>query len=191
MRILGIDPGLSRQQIATRAYIAGLLDGDGYICIKRRLPTAKNRMVSPKYSIAVGIAMTDEEPVKFVARFCGLEHQIKKRLRKAHYKTIYCFDIEHALAAKLLRCVQPFLVGKSRQAERSLALAALREKSREHRTRVTQTLRFKSGNAKGHEYRVFGLSLEFLAQCDAIYREVLGSSPRSGEGGCFRARIRD
>jgi hypothetical protein len=180
--VIGIDP------IATRAYIAGLIDGEGTIGIKRRMPSSRNSMKAPKYSAHVGIAMTDRDPVACVAEFCGKPDRVTFRVRKDGHKTIYEFAVENTAAAKLLREVRPYLVGKTRQADVAIEFAALREKSRAHRTKVVSTGTFASGRAQGHTYRSFGLSDEYIADCEDLYQKLLKGNPRSGQPGRFGSR---
>jgi hypothetical protein len=174
--------------IAARAYIAGLVDGDGTIGIKRRLPSAANRMASPKYSAHVGVAMTDRAPVEFVAAFCGAPERVTSRARKNGYKTMHEFSVENDRAAALLTEIQPFLVGKQGQAALVLELAALRKQGRANRTRETSSHQFAAGRNKGSTYRVFGLSHEYLDRCDCLYQASLVNSPRSGQPGRFGSR---
>lgn len=174
--------------MVARAYIAGLIDGDGTIGIKRRLPTAANRMASPKYSAHVGVAMTDREPVAFVAAFCGVPEKVTSRTRKDGYKTIYEFAVENDRAAALLKEIAFFLVGKRKQAAVALELAALRKQGRFHRTREISSHQFAGGRSKGATYRSLGLSSEYLDRCDSLYQASLVNSPRSGQPGRFGSR---
>lgn len=183
-----IDPGLqSWNPMALRAYIAGLIDGEGSIGIKRRLPTARNKMVSPKYSLSVGVAMTDRGPIDLVENFCGALNRVSSRIRRDGYKTIFEFEVENDRAVQLLREVAPYLVGKATQAKTALAFAELRKESRSARTKVVSTGVFRAGRAKGHSYRSMGLSDEFLSRCEVLYQALLKGSPRSGNGRRFRS----
>jgi hypothetical protein len=40
---------------AKRAYLAGIIDGEAYVGAIRRLPSRKNKLTTPKYSIRVSI----------------------------------------------------------------------------------------------------------------------------------------
>lgn len=159
------------------AYIAGLVDGEGCILIKRRMPSKANHLTSPKYSVCFSIAMTDFEPVQIVAQHFNVEHLITPRTRKAHYKTIYQLDVEHGKAADILSALVPYLIGKKIQAEKALRLATLREVSRKHRTRVN-----------GAKPQGRGLSDEFIAQCEDLYQSLKKINPRSGQAGAWGNR---
>ncbi len=184
--LIGVD--WSRE--ARLAYIAGILDGEGYIGAKRRMPTHANRMNSPKYSIAVSVSMTDEGPIRMIAEFCGASANVKARKRTRTGKVIYQLDLENKRAEVLLRQVRPYLVAKNWQAKKAISLHELRSESRKHRTRVVSVVQFSGGRNAGASHRVFGLSLDFLARCDAIYTELLRNAPRSGSGVRFRAGVK-
>lgn len=159
------------------AYIAGLVDGDGCILIKRRMPSKANHLISPKYSVCFSLAMTDLEPVQLAARHFNVEHLITPRARKAHYKTIYQLDVEHGRAADILKALIPYLVGKREQAEKAIRLATLREVSRQHRTKSV-----------GLKSRGKGLSDEFVAECESLYQSLKKLNPRNGQAGAWGNR---
>lgn len=169
------------EELIACAYFAGLVDGEGYIGAKRRMP-GRNKMSAPKYSVAVQVSMTDREPIEALAAFCRAPERVKTRNRKLHYKTIYVFEVENDRAVDLLLRIQPYLLAKRRQADLALNLAKLRSTSRAHRTKPIAEYTFQGGRHIGGKYRTFGLSDEFIALCDGIYSDLLRGSPRSGNG---------
>jgi len=174
--------------IALRAYIAGLIDGEGTIGIKRRMPTARNKCASPKYSVSVGISMTDRDPIDLVAEFCNAASRVSSRVRQAGYKTIYEFAVENDRAVSLLREIRPYLVGKAKQADIALKFAELRKEGVNHRTRVTSVQTFTVGKNAGSTHVARGLSLEYIERCESLYQSLLKGSPRSGQPGRFGSR---
>lgn len=171
--------------IATRAYLAGLIDGEGSIGIKRRMPTLRNKCASPKYSVSVSVGMTDRAPIDLAADFCKAPERVRSRVRKHGYKTIYEFEVENDRATRFLLEIQPYLVGKAWQAKVALEFASLRKDGVNNRTRLISTGFFKSGVNKGSSYRCYGLSHEYIERCDALYQQLLKGSPRSGQGKRF------
>lgn len=159
------------RNVAARAYVAGILDGEGYIGACRRRPTKSNRMVSPRYSIRVSVLMVDEAPVRFVADVCGCPEKVylRDRRRKAHHNATFIIDLEGRRAADLLTRVMPFMLGKRNQAELTLEFYALLQQARQYRTKLAQTLQFKRGRMKGSPYSVFALSDEYVRRCDEFY----------------------
>lgn len=158
--------------VATRAYIAGIIDGEGHIGIKRKKPTAVNRLKSSEYSVRVTVCMTDEAPVHRVADFCGVAHQIHLRYRPPN-RPIYEIEITRKKAIHLLREIYPYLLGKKKQADLAFQLDDLRDQSRQHRTKILGTHIFQCGHFKGKPYRVLGLSDEYIAQCNEIYTALI------------------
>lgn len=184
VKVLGIDP------TAVRPYLAGLIDGEGWIGVSRRLPTKKNRLSAPKYSPRISVSMTDFGPVMLLAQFCDSEHTVYTRNRGDN-KPIHVIDIENKKAVFLLKEIRPYLIGKKEQADLVLELADLRTKSRNFRTKVVGTgIHGSSTNARGHTYKIFGLSDEYIAKCDNIYTALLKRSPRSGNGKRFQGETK-
>lgn len=173
------------QTIAKLAYMAGLMDGEGYVGIKRRLPTSRNAMKSPKYSAALSIAMTDREPIDLIAGFCDAMEQVRTRIRKTHYKTIYEFSLENDRAEKFLRQIHPYLRVKAYAASNALKLCDLRKQSRQRRTKVVGEHIMHGGPNAGCIFRVFGLSDDFIAECELLYQGGLILQPRSANGSFF------
>jgi hypothetical protein len=127
------------------------------------------------------------EPVVFVAAHCGREDTIRTRVRQEHHKPIHTFDLEHGRAVQLVKEIQPYLIGKKRQAELALRLGELRATARVHRTRVTSVSVMKAGRNPGALYRSFGLSDEFIAECEELYQSLRRLNPRFGSGGLGRS----
>lgn len=179
--IVGIDP----DDIATRAYIAGLIDGEGFVGIKRRMPTDRNKMTSPRYSVVVSIQMTDAAAVRFVAQFCGMERIVRRVLRRPGvWKPIHSFEIEQERAIILLRQVAPFLITKRRRAEICMRLWKLLASAKDNRTKIVGTYRFRGGRMRGHPYRVFALNDRYLRACDGLYQASVRDADKRGGRAC-------
>lgn len=159
---IGIDPGTIWDERTTCAYLAGLVDGEGYVGAKRRLPTSANKSVSPKYSVCVSVAMTDRAPIDMLARFCNCADRIAVRPNPP-YKTIFQLDVENLRAEQLLRRILPFMIVKKERAQTALELAELRAVSRQHRTRRMAT---STGIS-------MALSPDFLSKCEEKYQALL------------------
>lgn len=110
------------------AYLAGVLDSDGYITIQR---TTKNRR-SPagshwrqlSYSAKVGIAGTRREPHDFAAGiFCGSVWAYKPK-NPAH-RVQYQWQVSGRLAVPVLQAVRSFLLIKGVQADLALQVQEL------------------------------------------------------------------
>lgn len=161
---------LSRSEIAAAAYVAAILDGEGYIGAIRRQPRASNRMKSPKYELRVAVTMADRKTILFVANFCGLGHKAYVRPRRQpHHSDMWVLDLENHRAIDLLRRVLPFMIAKKSQAELAIELWNLRLTSRANITQSSGDLKFKAGPQAGKPYRALKLNDGFLKKCDDLY----------------------
>lgn len=112
----------------TFAYLAGILDADGFITIQR---TTKNRVApnghewSPTYYTAkVGIAGTRDAPHKLAHHVFGGSITTYQPADAKHRMT-HQWNISGPKAAIVLRAVLPYLRVKHRQAELALELTEL------------------------------------------------------------------
>jgi hypothetical protein len=106
------------------AYVAGLIDGEGYIGIMKHA-------ARPSYSVRVDIGMTDkaEQVLKAVHRqFGGLLHHHESKNSK--WRAEMNWQLNGADAAEFLRRVLPFLILKAEQAEVAIALQEMIDEGR-------------------------------------------------------------
>ena len=105
-----------------RAYIAGLVDGEGCITIAKRKnghhKEGKGR--SWYYSPIVTIANTDKRMVDFVVN-CYKGWITKPKPQKSHYKQLYAWFIGGDRMKEFLKDILPYLIVKRKQAEIVLA----------------------------------------------------------------------
>lgn len=124
-------PDLSILPATDLAYLAGLLDGEGYIGVHR----VNRRGLVNYFGATVVIGMTDEATIDWVdARFPGGR---ATRRQKAQYKVVHLWSIHNARAAALLTAVLPYLVTKRRQAELVIAFGDDLRGTRGHGVRLT------------------------------------------------------
>jgi hypothetical protein len=116
----------------TKAYMAGLIDGEGSIYIERSV--RKGRLSGEytgnlRYRIMVYILMCDQEALRFISKATG-QPIYKKSLaaqqrngitRRSH---AYYITWRNGIAAKFLEEILPFLHVKKAQAELALKLHA-------------------------------------------------------------------
>lgn len=160
---------LSAEQVAIRAYCAGIIDGEAYIGAIRRMPSAANKLVSPKYSVRVAVTMADRDPIILVASLVGRADKVYLRDRKAkeNHSPMWVLDLEQATAVALLREVLPYLVCKKSQAE--LACKLFEFRSNPITEPGKKTFIFKAGRYAGKTYRPRVLSRKFVRKCDDLY----------------------
>ena len=148
------------------AYLAGLVDGEGYIGIKR---TSHKNRVSPAYHARIQVRMVDEPAIAFLADTLGGTYHYE-RPHAARGRPLYCFQASDAKAEYILRSLRPYLRVKARNADTALEFRALQSESRKHRTKVLGYRDLKHWAGKVVRVANKGLSDEYIAQCDALYR---------------------
>lgn len=104
-----------------RAYLAGLIDGEGSITLSRRC--LKEKHIMPNYMLRVSVNMTSREPVEFLPRAFRGHFSFKRRTVTG--KPIYYFVACNSEAKRLVSLIAPFLKCKQRQAKLALAFTKL------------------------------------------------------------------
>lgn len=100
-----------------KAYLAGLIDGEGCIGIYKGKSGSGHRM----HSIRVIVSMTDEAPVGFLHSLYGGRMREQPRPNgRSHWKDRYEVIFADGKARQLLLDILPHLLVKRRQAEIAL-----------------------------------------------------------------------
>ena len=94
-------------------YLAGFLDGEGYIGINRH---AKIKDKYQQFDLRVEIVNCDQVVIQRIAKKLGLEI-IRREWRKVNWKPSYRASIGGNRAARLLRRLLPYLIVKKKQAK--------------------------------------------------------------------------
>jgi hypothetical protein len=165
------------------AYLAGLVDGEGYIGIVRREASRVNRRLSPKHTVRISVAMCERAPLDFMCHVLMLpigKFRLKSRGRKAHiHRDCWVIDLENDHAAEVAKLLAPFLLVKRRQARLVVELRRLqRSTTKRDRSEPSSVLQFKGGVNAGHDYVVRKTSEQHLALCEAIYQECKALNKR-------------
>lgn len=153
------------------AYIAGLLDGEAYIGIKKSPAYKCQGLATPGYHARIQIRMVDEDAIRFVAECLGgwyyneKPHSEKGRL-------LYCYQASDKKAENILRIVLPYLRVKRRSADVVLRFRDLKSNARKYQTKITG-YRMMPGY-RGGDRKVPNLSFsdEFVEMCEALYLEA-------------------
>lgn len=139
--------------IEVLAYVAGVIDSDGYIGINRTGSTHTLRVKrhwSPRFQVEVVVTNTCKEVLEWLASEFGGSIMLRKAV-KPHHKATYRWKVGDLLASQLVEQVLPYLRIKPRQAEILLQFAELKRTANKH--------------GKGAR-----LSEEKLAQYEAIHQ---------------------
>ena len=104
-----------------KAYIAGLIDGEGYVGIKKLKPYKYTGRVHPGYTERIQVRMVDEPAIKFIAEMCGGWYYREKPSCK-NGRPLFCYQASDGAAAKILKTLLPYLRVKKEQAKTVLLL---------------------------------------------------------------------
>jgi hypothetical protein len=111
------------------AYLAGIVDGEGYIGIKR---TAKpNGSISPRYCERIQVRMVNEEAIRLLTDTLGGNYYAESMTQRRG-RPLFCWQASDAQAAGILRALLPYLRIKKGNA---VAALALRESKADPRAR--------------------------------------------------------
>lgn len=101
----------------TCAYLAGLIDGEGYIGITRsHAKSAKACKRGISYRLLVAVQMTDRRPLDFAARATGNGRVLTKK-KYGRYRQAWGWQVWSRQAAALLRTIRPHLLVKGEVAD--------------------------------------------------------------------------
>ena len=150
------------------AYIAGLMDGEAYIGIKKSKAYKCQGRHSPGYHARIQIRMVDEPAIKFVAENLGGWYY-KEAPHAAKGRPLYCYSTSDKKAAEILRQLLPFLRVKYESAKTVLSFRTLQATSAKHRTKVIGTRNFPNKYGTPRTVQTKALSDEYIAQCEAYY----------------------
>jgi hypothetical protein len=103
----------------TKAYIAGVIDGEGSIYVER----AKRKNGGWRYRIVVSLLMCDQPTVEFIATATGRPMWKKTLSRKGLTRREFGYVLtwRNGPAAAFLKSILPYLRGKRPQAELCLS----------------------------------------------------------------------
>lgn len=141
--------------VATLAYCAGIIDGEGYVGCSRKSP--RGTSISYRFVVRVFVTMADREPVEMVARLVGAPVSVRDRKAKPTHSAMFQMEVQSHRAVQLLKLLMPYLVCKKRQAELAIELYDLKAKSGQFRTKI------------GPKNATRVLSDDYISQCDELY----------------------
>lgn len=108
------------------AYIAGIIDGEGYIGICKR----KERGRVPTYSPRIGITNTNEQLIQYLINTFSKHHVVcryQQRLRNPKHHIAYNIEIRNLRdCLALARAIQPYLIVKQDKAKQLISWCGLR-----------------------------------------------------------------
>ena len=150
------------------AYIAGLIDGEGYIGIKKS--SVRKDCVNPNYHARIQIRMVEEQAIKFIAETLGGSYY-KEKAHCNNGRPLYCYQASDKIAEETLKKVLPYLKVKEHSAKKVLELRELQKNCRKYQTKITgyRTLNHWCGKPVKVANKSF--SDEYIAMCESLYHE--------------------
>lgn len=103
-------------------YLAGLMDGESYIGIKR---SQSKHQVSTLYQERIQVRMTEPQGLDLIKEVFGGSYY-KEKPHSAKGRPLYCYQASDRQAAKILVAILPYLRIKKRIAEAVLEFHRLR-----------------------------------------------------------------
>ena len=149
------------------AYFAGLIDGEGYIGIKKSKPAKDS--VSPKFDARIQVRMVDEPAIKFLAETLGGNYY-KEKPSVANGRPLFCYQAGGRKCENILRVVRPYLRVKAKNAETVLQFREHQSNRRKYMTRITGYRDLKHWTGKLVRIPNLALSNEYLAECERLYQ---------------------
>lgn len=152
------------------AYLAGLVDGEGYIGIKKSKAYACQGRVTPGYHARIQVRMVDEQAIQFLTETLGGTYY-KEKPHATNGRPLFCYSASDVKAEHILWTLLPYLRVKRAVARKVLVLCRLKRRGSRHRTRITGYRNF--ANAYGTPRRVANLafSAEYVNWCDALWQQ--------------------
>jgi len=122
-------------QKTTLAYLAGIVDGEGYVGIKRSQAYRCQGRQTPGYHARIQVRMVDEPAVAMLHKaFAGSLYREKPHCNNG--RPLYCWCVSDAQAEKTCRALFPFLRVKRPQAKLIFRLRRAQANGKRHRTKV-------------------------------------------------------
>lgn len=107
------------------AYLAGLIDGEGYIGVKK---ARRKDCISPLYHERIQVRMVHEDAIKLLTDTLGGSYYREKP--RARGRPLYCWQASDWIASYALERLLPWLLVKRENAENVLRLRASKDDPR-------------------------------------------------------------
>jgi hypothetical protein len=148
------------------AYIAGILDGEGYIGVKRG--SVRKGCANRSYHARIQVRMVNESAIAFIAETLGGWY-FQEKAHAAKGRPLFCFQASDASAETILRTVLPYLRVKRGAAEIVLALRDLQAGAARHKTKVVGHRNFPNRYGTARLVPNLAYTDEYIAECDRMW----------------------
>ena len=103
------------------AYITGIIDGEGYIGIKR--DHVKGRGINPVFYERISIASNSKDILEFISNFLGVGKMYIHKHSKLSKKAYWSWETSNLKAVYVIKMIYPFLRIKKPEADLVLKLS--------------------------------------------------------------------
>lgn len=151
------------------AYLAGIMDADGYFTIRKQTYQIRIRKDSnnPTYSERIGIKQTCPTIVKLIHDYFGGYFRTEKP-SAPNGKLLYALDIKNRKANEFLKIIYPYLVIKKKQADILFKLRASINEGKKYKHKTLQKDRW----GKLKEFTKYSLSKEQVEFRESLINEL-------------------
>lgn len=150
------------------AYIAGLIDGEAYIGIKKTQAYKCQGRQTCGYHARIQIRMVNEAAIRFISETLGGWYFAEK-LAKENRRRLYCFQASDQKAENILVALLPYLKVKLESAATVIAYRELQASGGKHRTRITGYRDFPNTHGTIRRVANKSFSIEYIARCEEFY----------------------
>lgn len=152
----------------TLAYLAGLVDGEGYIGIKKSKAYKCQGRVNPGYHERVQVRQVKSEAIELMANtFGGCFYKEKPGSKKS--RPLYCYQASDKKAVTILKALIPYLRIKGTVAIKVLELRELKKESSKHRTKIVGHRNFPNKYGTPRKVPNLAYSDEYIAMCESLW----------------------
>jgi hypothetical protein len=151
------------------AYVAGLIDGEGCIRVKKSKAYKCQGRSTPGYHASIQIKMTDKGAIEFVASVLGGWHYVQRSALRSG-RPLYTWQVSDLKAETAIKVVLPYLRVKKAQAEAVLSLRQLQAEGRKHRTKIVGYRDFPNQYGTVRQVPNKSFSDEYVARCEKLFQ---------------------
>lgn len=153
------------------AYLAGIVDGEGYIGIKKTRAYKCQDRQTPGYHACIAVKMINEKAIHLLATNLGGWYYKEKR-SPPQRRQLFCYHVTDKRAEQTLRSLLPYLRVKRQNAKCVLQLRKLQTEGRKHQTRITGHRKFPDRFGVVRIIENHSFSDEYVAQCEVLYQRA-------------------
>ena len=164
----------------TVAYLAGLIDGEGYIGIKRSAAYRCQGRQTRGYAARIQCRMVEPAALELLDRLFG-GHLYRERVSINRVRRpLICWSVSNAQAEAAIRALAPYLRIKRNVAATVLRLRHLQRHSAKHRTKVTGERRFPNKYGVVRIVPNMSFSDDYVARCETLWMRCRTLNHRPG-----------